>query len=181
MKIKLDRKKIVPVSFILLSLTSAVYISAATVNYLRFWPALSQLDAHISKVVLTKETNPNQTILSVQFVVSNPSDYVGFELWQSSVIFFFFSSGNPNVTLFTNQQLGALLPIRTPLGANTQMARDQVIPLSTENSTALSDFMMKNPGVLAHVVLNVDIVTFLNPVIGHTHLIDENDFPLSSG
>src|SRR5207245_3159463 len=97
MKIKLDRKKIVPVSFILLSLTSAVYISEATINYLRFWPALSQLEAHISKVVLTREANPNQTILSVHFVVSNPSDYTGFEIWASLVITSLFSSGHPNV------------------------------------------------------------------------------------
>jgi hypothetical protein len=178
-KIRLSRGKIVSLSFILLSVASAIYVSEITVNYLRFWPALGQLGTQISKVVLTRDANSNQTMLSVHFVVNNPTDYVGFEVWKSSVSLYFLVKGQPNVTLFTNQQLGAQLDIRTPLGANGQTARDQTVPLSTQNSTALWNFKMNNPETLAHVTLTVDIVSFLNPVIGHTHLSDENDFPLS--
>ena len=181
MNIRLKKDRVIVIAFVILSLGSLIYVAYATANYLPFFSALNQLQMKVLKVVLSGGGNPDQTAMYVQFQVSNPGAYSGFEVYSSSASLDFFVTDNSSITLFTAQPLLAGSIIRSTLGANSQFSTNLIVPLSPSNRTSLVQFDNQyGSKVRAHVTMTVDIVTFLNPVVGHTHLIDDNSFPLSA-
>ncbi len=72
-----DREQIVAFSFVLLSIGSAVYISAASLNYLGLYPALAEVQVQLTKVTfLTLFGPPNTLIASPTISAPLPSDSV---------------------------------------------------------------------------------------------------------
>src|SRR5207245_6411803 len=78
MKLHFPRPQIVSVAFIILSICSALYISLAGLNYLRFFPALAQVDSRVVNVIFVNGSNA--VSLSSLFTVDNPTEYSGFRI-----------------------------------------------------------------------------------------------------
>src|SRR6266516_2142608 len=155
MNLKLNKGQILSAIFIAVSISSAVYISVAAVNYLNFFPALDQLSGRVTSVgFVNASSGPS---LSARVDVSNPSDYSGFKLADLSIKLYF---GHSNAS--TTQSLLNIM-------------------LNSQQLASLSDFNRTYYGqISAHVVLTVDIRTFLDPVIGVTVLNIAQDLSLSS-
>lgn len=162
--------------FILLSLGSAIYVSTATLNYLRLFPALNQVQFQVDTLTF------NQSALAAQVRVSNPTDYSGLRIRLLSVILSFFVQTNSSITLFTppngitaSQQVGATL------GPKSVYSFNMPIQLTTQNATMLTNLNRQYPGqVTADVQFRVDIVTFLESVTGSIPFTQTQDILLQS-
>lgn len=162
--------------FILLSLGSAIYVSTATLNYLRLFPALNQIQFQVDSLSL------NQSAIAAKVRVSNPTDYSGLTIRTLSVVISFFVQTNRNITLFTppngitaSQQVGA------SLGPKSIYSLSMPIELTAQNATMLTEFNRQYPSqVTAEVQFRVDIVTFLVSVTGSIPFTQTQDIPLLS-
>src|SRR5690242_16364091 len=107
MNLKLSRGQILSAIFIAVSVSSAVYISIATVNYLDFFPALAQLSSQVTSVdFVNVSSGPN---LSARVDVINPSDYSGFKLADLSLkLYFEYANASSTQTLFQDNPLFGL-------------------------------------------------------------------------
>src|SRR5947199_10312988 len=87
-------------SFVVLSVGSAIYISAAAVNYLLLNPALDQIQNEqsfqVDRLSLVQSLGSNMSSLEVQITVRNPSGYSGLRLCGVTVVRLFFYSPTNN-------------------------------------------------------------------------------------
>jgi len=177
---KFSTGQILSAVFVAVSVSSAVYISVAAVNYLNFFPALAQLSSRVTSVgFVNASSGPS---LSARVDVSNPSDYSGFKVSDLSLkLYFGHSNASTTQTLFQDNPLFGLAVPSRDLGPRSSLVSFLNITLNSQQLASLSDFNSTYYGqISAHVVLTVDIRTFLDPVIGVTVLNIAQDLSLSS-
>jgi len=180
MNLKFSRGQSLSVIFIAVSVSSAVYISFATVNYLDFFPALAQLSIEVTRVGFVNATGGPS--LSARVDVSNPSDYSGFKVADLSLkLYFGHSNASTTQTLFQDNPLFGLAVPDHDLWPRSSLVSFLNITLNSQQLALLSDFNRTYSGqIFARVSLTVDIRTFLDPVIGETVLNIAQDLSLSS-
>src|SRR5207245_9466594 len=87
MKLHFPRPQIVSVAFIILSICSALYISLAGLNYLRFFPALAQVDSRVVNVIFVNGSN--DVYLSSLVTVDNQTEYSDFRQQEIYLVVYF--------------------------------------------------------------------------------------------
>lgn len=180
---KYDRNQIVAFSFIVLSAGSAIYVSMATLNYLRFYPALSQVQSQIDTISFTSSSGTSMPTLLAQITVRNPTEYSGLRLGDVALRIIFYVQGNRSLSLFDNISTVVLGSQRAgvPLGPESTQHVIVSISLDSQHATSLASFNSAHQGqVIAEVGLRVDIDTFLDSVTGSTPFTRIQDIPLSS-
>jgi hypothetical protein len=174
-----DRRFLASLLFASLSVGSAGFVASSALNYLGFYPALSQLGAQVSSVSLYMPSY-GEPKLSAEVRVSNPTGYNGLAVRDAQVRFSFQVNGYPNITLFQGVQLVGRESLGKGLGPNSQMTFRVNAQVNPENMSSLLALTRSYPGlVVAHTVLQVNMITFLESVT-LTSLGDIRDVPLSS-
>lgn len=183
---KFDRGLIIALSFVLLSLGSATYVSLAALNYLRLYPALdemqNQMPYQVDKLSFVAGANYNESTLTAQISVSNPSDYSGFRLRTVSLSLFLYDQANRSITLFsTPNVLDASQTVQGQLGPHAVDSITLAVPLTSDQARQIVSFDNSYSGnVMGEVNLRIDIVTFLVPVTGSVAFTRIQDVALSS-
>jgi hypothetical protein len=165
-----SRRQIIVFSFTALSLASLVYISVATVNYLRFFPALPEIQNsfQLDSLKLVRSGTSNQSALELVLNVTNPSQFAGFQLTDVSLTLYF-SVGNSNNTLFLppSYEPNATRILDMPLGPNAVDLVTISISLDAVHTNQLVKFSQSNPNqVVGRVNLTIDVSSFLLSVTG---------------
>ncbi len=163
-----------------LSVGSAVYTSVAAVNYLSFYPALSEIQTQLDSFSINTDSSMQRSTLDTHVTVSNPSNYNGFRLADETVTVSFYVKSNTTITLFEGYRslsgsnfVGGSLPPRSMVTANV------LVHLNNENSTSLSAFRTMYPGqVVARILLRVEIITFLDSVTGRVPITTTQDISI---
>jgi hypothetical protein len=172
-KPRLSARNLTVILFIILSLASTVFIFASTLNYIHFFPALDTINPTVSSVYY----NPSSPIVRTNVTIANPSDYQGLTLTIASIRVEF---TNGTLNLFHNLPLQGQETNTYPLGPHTSISETITIIINLSNATALNSLVHNSPGqVTAHVVLTVQIGTFLDPVTGNTQVSQPTDLPLT--
>ncbi|HKI76091.1 MAG TPA: hypothetical protein VKA28_02710 [Candidatus Bathyarchaeia archaeon] len=182
--LRLDPRRMLILSFVVLSVGSAIYISAAAVNYLLLNPALDQIQNEqsfqVDRLSLVQSLGSNMSSLEVQITVRNPSGYSGLRLFGVTVgrIIFYSPSNNNMSVLPGSSSPNASEMVGKPLGPNSAVSVNIVIPL-TSNQTSLLVSAGSTNSVMGLVDLRVDIATFLESVTGTQTYTRMQDVPLS--
>jgi hypothetical protein len=168
---KYNRRQIIVFSFTALSLASLVYISVATVNYLRFFPALPEIQNsfQLDSLRLVRSGTSNQSALELVLNVTNPSQFAGFQLTDVSLTLYFYSQGNTNNTLFLppSYEPNATRLLDMPLGPNAVDLVTISISLNAVQTSQLEMFSQAYPNqVVGRVNLTIDVSSFLLSVTG---------------
>ncbi len=160
-----DRERLVAVAFILLSVGSAGYLSSITLNYLNYYPALRQLNAKVDSVSIIQGSN--WSTIDSRISISNPSDYSGFSLGDA-VLSMFFEATNSNDTLYPGgASTNVVQTVGGKLATHSTVSAVIVTQLTPEQASSLQSFDTTHSGqVLANGTLTVQVITFLDPLIG---------------
>jgi len=167
---KYNRRQIIVFSFTALSLASLVYISVATVNYLRFFPALPEIQNsfQLDSLRLVRSGTSNQSALELVLNVTNPSQFAGFQLTDVTLTLYFYE-GNSNSTLFLppSYEPNATRLLDMPLGPNAVDLVTISIPLTAAQTSQLEMFSQAHSNqVVGRVNLTIDVSSFLLSVTG---------------
>jgi hypothetical protein len=158
-----SKRMIIPSAFIILSATSTVFLVVSTVNYLGFFPALSQITAKITSLVLVNASTGGHILTSVY--IDNPSDYSGFKV--ATIYLTTNFSNSSTETLFQNS-LASFQSYFTPLPARTHISLNASLPLDPEQTAQLSSFYTSSRGmIVGSCTLDVKISTFLDNAVGY--------------
>jgi hypothetical protein len=165
------RRQIIVLSFTALSLASVVYISVATVNYLRFFPALPEIQNsfQLDSLRLVRSGTSNQSMLELVLNVTNPSQFAGFQLTDVVLTLYFYSYGNSSNTLFLppSNEPNATRILDVPLGPSAVDLVTISISLNAVQTSQLVMFSQAYPNlVVGRVNLTIDISSFLLSVTG---------------
>jgi len=160
-----NREQLVAVAFILLSVGSAGYLSSITLNYLNYYPALAQLTVRVDSVSIVQGSN--WSTIDSRISISNPSDYSGFSLGDA-VLSMFFEATNSNDTLYPGgASTNVVQTVGGQLATHSTVSAVIVTQLSPEQASSLQSFDTTHSGqVLAKGTLTVQVITFLDPLIG---------------
>ncbi len=152
--------------FVLTSFASLTYVAFATLNYVKYYPALSELYVEVSAVSVHPDSSSGNTTVQSSVVVGNPSDYSGFSLYYDQVSLFFFNPEH-NETIFQDHPLTAILTGLRPLGPRSAIRSDLFVKLTPDQSSAFALFNQTYTGqILVHVRVLVQVSSFLDPVTG---------------
>jgi len=167
-------------SFVVLAIGSAIYVSVASWNYLFLYPALEDIQNDQTYQVdrLLFLQTPNASVLDVKVSVRNPSQYWGLRLFSTATTINFTAvSPSGNVTIFPSFNPNASRMIGSPLGPRSVDAVDLMIPLTPNQTTQLVSF--RASPIIGLVNLRVDISTFLESVAGTIVYTRTQEVPLS--
>jgi hypothetical protein len=181
--LRYDRQQLVAFSFIILSLGSAIYVSTATLNYLRLFPALDQIQFQVDTLSFSGGSGSNQSALTAHVTVTNPSEYSGLRVAHVTVDISFYLQTNSSVTLFASpNDLNARdQQLNVQLGPRASYSPNIPVGLTAQQEAQLVSFNQKYQNdVRAHVSLRVDINTFLESVTGTIPFMQTQDVLLSS-
>jgi hypothetical protein len=179
MKLQLHRVQIISAVFIIVSVSSAAYITVASINYLSFFPSLAELNSRIAKVAFIQGSNGGN--LSATVTVDNPTDYSGFTVSDISLKLYFehTNASMMNQTLFRDQPLLGYQQLNSDLGPRSKMVSNIYFSLNSQQLASLSDFNRTYYGqIFVHASLIVDIFTFLYSATGYTTLDIIQELPL---
>lgn len=180
-----DRGRLLSLIFIVISIGAVIYVSAASLNYLRLYPALGQLQDSITvdRVSFVRGTGSDQPGLAAEMSIRNPTDYSGFRIYKAYVAIFFFVQTNRNLTLFDMPNApNATLSIGRALEPNSTISLTIPVALSSDQSNRLISFQNQHSGyVMAEVSFRVDINTFLVSVTGSSVFTGTQDTLFSLG
>lgn len=171
-----DRQRLIIVSFIVLSLGSAAYLSVITLNYLNYYPALGTLAAHIDSVSVVPGSNYSR--IDTRITVSNPSGYTGIVLSEASTSMFFDNESNATF-LFTDFPVTGDQTIGVHLAPHSTIGQDVVTRLYPSDASSLMSFASQRNGIAANVTLTVLLTTFLASSVGQYSLIVNSLVPLA--
>ncbi len=181
MKLQIQRTQIISAVFISVSLSSAAYITASSINYLSFFPALAKLDSQVAKVAFLHSSNAGN--LSATVRVDNPSDYSGFAVSDITIKLYLNhpnASSMMNQTLFMDQPVFGSRQLNSDLGPRSEILSNVYFSLSSQEFSSILNFTRTYDGqILAHVSMIVDVFTFLYSATGYTTLIISQELPLS--
>jgi hypothetical protein len=179
--VRYDRERVFALSFVLLSIGSAIYISAASLNYLNLYPALDQIQSRVMKVLFTQSSNASQSTLTTFVSVSNPSGYSGLRIGKISVMVFLYVETNRSMMLFSvpNDLMGSQVT-SVQLPSNSVYSTSIPVGLTSQQANQTVSFTSQHIGnVAAEVTFTVDIRTFLVSVTGSVPYTETQDIPLS--
>jgi hypothetical protein len=181
MKLPLTVHSVAPSIFILLSISSSAYIIASTVNYVRFFPALDQVQPQISWISFQRNSLSNQTLIRAHIVVDNPSDYTGIRVFMVDIgVYFIHIMAPDNASLFKESPLVGSRLIDSPLGPRGQIALDITVLVHGDQASSLASFNQSSSGrVIAHTVTTAWLITFLDPVVSRLARTTEKELFLS--
>jgi hypothetical protein len=172
-----DRRRIVTISFILLTAGSAAFLSVSTLNYLNYYPALGKIYVQIDKVFVDPKSNQSTIITRVTIV--NPTSYAGFRLG-NVIVDLYFRVRDSNVTLFEGVRPRAEQLVGGQLGANSAVSSDVKVQLNRENASSFASFVNSyGDRVIASVQSSAEVVTFLVTVYGREYYMAALDLSLS--
>lgn len=176
---KWDRQRAVTLSFIVLSLGSAVYLSVITLNYLNYYPGISQLSAQIDSVSIVQGSNYSR--IDTRITVSNPSDYSGFTVAEADSLTFL-DSQTSSATLFTGTGLiQENLVINKSIGPHSIFDTDVPTNLSPSQAGDLAAFeKSQNGNVMANMTLTIQVFTFLAGPAGPVKVVANSNLPLKN-
>ena len=170
--------------FVLLSVGSAIFVSLATLNYLRFYPALGQVQngVNVDKLTYNPGIGSAQPTVTIHFTISNPTDYSGFRVGRATVETFFFQQTNQsNTRFYGSNRLNGSLSVGGQLDPNSVRTVSIPLGLTPQQASDLSMFNSMYSGqVIGEVNLRVDIVTFLVSVTGSVPITGKWDLPLTT-
>ncbi|HZF21268.1 MAG TPA: hypothetical protein VEZ43_02225 [Dongiaceae bacterium] len=171
---------VIATSFVLLSIGSAAYLSAATLNYLNYYPARGQVNSALRVDSVSIVPGSNFSRIDSRVSIGNPTDYAGFRLGDA-IVSIFFKVSNSNATLFEGVHLVQTETVGGQLGPHSTVSRDIIVQLGPESVSSFASFNSSYAGrVIAAVVLTVQVITFLNTVTGRDSYMTTQDVPLSS-
>lgn len=171
-----EREKLVAVSFIIISLGSALYLSSITLNYLNYYPALGKLTARVDRVSIVQGSNSSG--INSQISISNPSDYSGFSLGDAEVSISFQTTSS-NATLFLASLANEVQPIGGKLATHSTVSANITGQLSPAEASSFESFHTTYSGsVLANVTLTVQVITFLDPLVGRYPIVSNDLVPV---
>ena len=163
MKFQLQPRTIISSAFLLLSVASAAFLVTASLNYVQLFPAISQLNTGVSRIVFE---NSAQAVL-VHVYVNNPVDYTGLNILTSSVSVYFFSSANASDTLFKDSPITDESNTNRPITSQATTAWDWTLVLRGNQTTAIAAFYTThNSNVVARYSLSLNVVSFLSAASG---------------
>jgi hypothetical protein len=178
-----DRTRLVAFSFMVICIGAAIYVSTASLNYLRLYPALNQLqdNIRIDRVSFGQGQASSQSLVTCHITVDNPSDYSGFRIGKVYVVISFYVDSNRNMSLFTTLTApNASIPSAGSLGPKSVVSLTIPIALTPDQSSRLASFNAQYSGhVMAEVSYRVDVNTFLVSVTGSSVYTGTQDTPLS--
>jgi hypothetical protein len=173
---KWDRETVIAISFIVLSLGSAVYLSSITLNYLNYYPALGTLTAQITSVSVVPGMNWSR--IDSRITVSNPSGYSGM-LVSEAYTFMFFKNNNGS-SLFTDFPPRGDQAIANQLKPHSTLPANVVTRLYPNDAGSLQSFDSESSAIMANVTLTVLVTTFLAPSVGQYSITVNSVLPLAS-
>lgn len=183
MRVRYDRNQLVSFSFMVICIGAAIYVSAASLNYLRLYPALNQLqdNVRIDSVSFGQGQASSQPVVTCRITVGNPSDYSGFRIGKVYVVIAFYVDSNRNMSIFTTQGApNASIPSAGSLGPRSVVSLTIPIGLTPDQSSRLASFNAQYSGhLMAEVSYRVDVNTFLVSVTGSSVYTGTQDTPLS--
>jgi len=182
-----DARSIFSLAFVAFSLSSAVYISVAAINYLSLFPAIDEITKQqsyqIDKLVLSKMPGTNEPAVQVEVSLSNPTQYSGLTLTVIDVtIQYFYADGNTSNRPFQPgpSSPNTNAPESSPIGPDSTVRVTVVVPLTGSQAGQLFNFTSQNPGqIMGHCNLEIDISSFLVSVLGFTSYTRTQEVPLS--
>jgi len=155
--------------FLFLSIASSIFILTASLNYNKLYPALSQLDVGVSKISFGNQ-------IDASIFVSNPVDYTGLTVTETSLLAYFLSG---NDYLFKNSTISDSNNSNRPVAPHANTTWAWTITLSASQSSALATFYSThNNNVTAHYFLSVSVATFLQAQVGASSFQKEAQLPL---
>jgi hypothetical protein len=179
MKLNLNRGVIIASAFTVLCLGSCVLLLSLTINYNRLYPAVNNLTPQITVLRVQKGAQPNQTILVAHLTIANPSDYSGLQLASGSIQLSRPASNQSMTFMGATQTIMGDTVINAPLSPHSSYGVDITLQLPPENASYLYSFTQaSNPGLLAHVTISFDVITFLNSVTGHNVVQSSDDIAI---
>ena len=159
-----SNKMIISWAFILLSGASTVFLAVSTINYLGFYPALNQINARITSLVLVNASTGGHVLASVY--IDNPSDYSG--LMVATIYFTTYFSNSSNVSLFQGNPLNGFQSYFTALPAGTHVSLNASLPLEPGQTAQLSSFYASSQRmIIGSCTLDVKVSTFLDNALGY--------------
>jgi hypothetical protein len=161
---------------------SAIYISAASLNYLALYPALGEVQVQLVKVTFQQNPdNTSQSTLTTYVTVNNPSGYSGLRIGRISVTIFFYDQTNRSITLFSPPNTVSMSPtISTQLPSNSVYSATIPAELTSQQTNQTVSFInLHKSNVWVEVTLTVDIETFLESVTGSVPYTETQGIPLS--
>jgi hypothetical protein len=122
----------------------------------------------------------NETRLIVDFVVDNPNGYRGFTLRSFDlVVYFIHQTVQNSSTLFKSLPLVGSQPVERSLGPDSKISSSLTILLYPDQSVAFQNFNKTSSGrIVARAFETVELITFLDPVVGRIRLDNQEDLQL---
>ncbi|TMH96134.1 hypothetical protein E6H37_03865 [Candidatus Bathyarchaeota archaeon] len=182
-----DARSIFSLAFVAFSLSSAVYISVAAINYLSLFPAIDEITKQqsyqIDKLVLSNMPGTSEPAVQVDVSVSNPTQYSGLTLTVVDVtIQYFYADANTSNRPFqpSPSSPNTDAPESSPIGPDSTVRVTVMVPLTGSQAGQLFNFTNQNPGqITGHCNLEIDISSFLVSVLGFTSYTRTQEVPLS--
>jgi hypothetical protein len=177
-----DRELILGLSFLIVSLTSAAYISSASIDYLQLYPALGQVEAQVHSVSFPSGSVTMPFELTVGATTSNPTDYSGFQLADALATINLYAGNNDSITLFSGgNSITGDQAIGHPLGPHATITTSIPVLLDKNQANQLATFYANNNRtVIARVLLTASLITFLDSVVGHYTVTTQQNVTLSA-
>lgn len=172
-----SRERILATCFILLAVGSAIYLSAITLNYLNYYPGLSQLSTQIDAVSVMQGSNFSR--IDTRITISNPSDYSGFTISEADSSTFF-DSHTSSARLFNGTSLlQENLILGNPIPPHSTLNGNIVTNLNPTQAGDLAAYeKSQNGNVMANMTLTVQVSTFLTGPTGRVYISVSGDLPL---
>jgi hypothetical protein len=177
---RFDKELIIGLSFLALSLGSASYISISTLDYLRLYPALTQVQAKVETVSFPSGAGSTPFNITVTATSTNPTDYYGFRLADVMATIYFYSAADNSSQLFTggNSVTGDQV-IGQPLGPHQTITTSFPVTLDMAQANQFASFYAdSNRMIIARVLLTISLITFLDSVLGHYQVSGQQDVPV---
>jgi hypothetical protein len=169
MKFRLDGKMLLSSVFLLLGAASTTFVAVASLNYIQLYPALSQLDVGLSKILFGNS-------LTAHVVVSNPVDYTGLTITRGTLSIYFLSG---NDYLFKNSTVSDEANLNAAVAPHGNTTWDWTVNLSANRTSTLASFYAAhNQNVTAHYVLVLSVASFLQGQAGTVPYQKESQLPL---
>jgi hypothetical protein len=124
-----------------------------------------------------KDKASNQTVFRAHFVIENPTGYSGFVVKSFDLgVYFVHQNATGNVTLFRSIPMLGSEPVDSSIGPNSKISSDVTIyPWPAESNSFVAFNGTYYPRILAHTIETVELITFLEPVIGRLRVTNQED------
>ncbi len=154
------RKRIFVIFYTAIVVSSVLYLTAASINYLQFYPALQSLRADAAGQQIIRDTQNNPAQILLRLSISNPTEYSGLRL-EYVGLRLYFTAGNHSI--FQGFQLLGENSTRAELGPRTSLLLEARFPLMGNQSSILGSFLNTyGATVVSRYNVDIHLFTFLD-------------------